>query len=141
MASGFLFFAYGEMADEACMEKVDPLCELMGAAKAVDHRLAFTQNGDANLLPEPGASVGGTLWLVPASSMAAMDAAAETKGLSRGVVFIISPAGPKVPATVYFNPSAPEGKPTSEVLACTIAAAKTMGLDRRFQRELKTLST
>lgn len=140
MASGFLFFAYGEMADQAFMEKVDPLCDLMGPAKTVDHRLAFTEQGDSNLLPEPGSSAGGTLWMLPATAMEAMDETARAKGFDRGVIFIVSPAGPKVPATVYFNPTAPEGKPAPEVLTCTVAAAKAMGLDRRFQRELKNLS-
>jgi len=139
MSSGFLFFAYGEMADQAHMEKINPLCDLMGPAKTVDHRLAFSPRGDANLLPEPSASAGGTLWMVPAAAMPAMDATAAAKGYTRGVIFIVSPAGPKVPATVYFDPSAAEGSPAPEILACTRAAAKVMNLDRRFQRELKNI--
>lgn len=119
------------------METVNALCDLMGPAKAVDHRFSFTTAGDANLLPEPGAHAWGTLWMVPASVMGDMDETARAKGFVRGVIFIVSPAGPKVPATVYYNPVAEEGKPTPEGLKEVMEAAQAMKLDRRFIRELK----
>ncbi len=140
MASAFLFFAFGEMVTEAHMEQIDPLCELMGPAKAVNHRLAFTGEGHANLLPDAGAGAGGTLWLVPATAMEAMGATAAAKGFQRGVIFVVSPAGPKVPATVYHDPAAPEYPPPADILAAVVASAKSMKLDRRFLRELKNLA-
>jgi gamma-glutamylcyclotransferase (GGCT)/AIG2-like uncharacterized protein YtfP len=137
MASGFLFFAYGEMAAEAYMTQVDALADLMGNAKASDHRFGFTAAGHANIKPEPGAHTWGTLWMIPARAMEQLDALAASKGLQRGVVFVVSPAGPRVPATVYARADAPAGQPSAETLAAAQTAAETMKLDRRFRKELR----
>ena len=138
MASGFLFFAYGDMADETRMAQADPLSDLMGNAKAPDQRFTFNTGGYPNIKPEAGASTWGTLWMVPASAMERLDAEARERGLERGVVSIICPAGPKVPATVYSNPTAESGQPLPEMLAGAVVAAEAMKLDRRFRRELGT---
>lgn len=136
MASGFLFFAYGDMASEAYMTQIDALSDLMGNAKATDHRFGFTADGHANIKAEAGAHTWGTLWMVPARAMAQLDELAAAKGLRRGVVFIVSPAGPRVPATVYANPDAADGKPSVESLEAARHAAESMKLDRRFRKEL-----
>lgn len=136
MASGFLFFAYGDMASEARMEQIDPLSDLMGVSKAPDQRFTFNAQGFANLKPDPGSNTWGTLWMVPATAMESLDRQAAERGLQRGVVFVICPAGPRVPATAYFNPSADDGKPQSEELAGAIEAATHLKLDRRFRKEL-----
>ena len=136
MSSGFLFFAYGEMATEAYMSKVHPLADLMGNAKAADHRFTFTAGGHANMKAETGSRTWGTLWMVPAKALAELDALATSKGLSRRVVFVVSPAGPRVPATVYANDDAPDGKPSTEDLKAVEDAAESMKLDRRFRKEL-----
>ncbi|GAB5558555.1 MAG: hypothetical protein SynsKO_02020 [Synoicihabitans sp.] len=137
MASGFLFFAYGEMASEAAMEKVDELCDLMGVAKVPDHKLSFTKEGFPNFKPEAGASVWGTLWMVPATSMDRLDALATARGLTRGVEFVISPAGPRVPATVYSRADAEDGKPDPILLRDALLAANELKLDRRYRKELE----
>lgn len=136
MASGFLFFAYGEMAAETFMSEINALSDLMGNAKATDQRFGFTADGHANIKPEPGAHTWGTLWMVPAKSMEQLDQLAAAKGLQRGVVFVVSPAGPRVPATVYANADAPEGKPSIDALTGAQMAAEAMKLDRRFRKEL-----
>ena len=136
MVSGFLFFAFGDMASEARMEQIDPLCDLMGVSKAPEQRFTFNTQGFANLKPDPGANAWGTLWMVPATAMEVLDRYAAERGLQRGVVFVISPAGPRVPATVYTNPGAEEGKPRPEVLAGAIEVATTLKFDRRFRKEL-----
>lgn len=136
MASGFLFFAYGDMASEAYMTQIDPLSDLMGNAKATDHRFGFTAEGHANIKAEAGAHTWGTLWMVPSRAMAGLDEMAAAKGLQRGVVFVVSPAGPRVPATVYANADAPDGPPSQEALEGAQTAAEAMKLDRRFRKEL-----
>ena len=136
MASGFLFFAYGDMAAESRMAQVDPLSDLMGVAKASDQRFTFNSGGYPNIKPEAGASTWGTLWMVPATAMERLDAEARERGLERGVVMIICPAGPKVPATVYSDPTAETGQPLPEMLSGAVVAAQAMNLDRRFRREL-----
>ncbi len=137
MASGFLLFAYGEMVTESAMEKVDELSDLMGVAKATDQRLAFTADGFPNFKPETGANVWGTLWMVPATAMDKLDAFAAERGLTRGVEFVISPAGPRVPATVYSNADAPDGKPDPELLKTALLAANEFKFERRFRKELE----
>lgn len=136
MASGFLYFAYGDTASEARMEQVDPLCDMMGLAKAPDQRFTFNPNGYANLKPESGANTWGTLWMVPATAMEGLDRLSAEHGLERSVIFVISPAGPRVPATVYSKPDAETGKPLPEVLAGAIECAAGLKLDRRFRKEL-----
>lgn len=136
MVSGFLFFAFGDMASEARMEQIDPLCDFMGVSKAPEQRFTFNTQGFANLKPDPGSNAWGTLWMVPATAMEVLDRYAAERGLQRGVVFVISPAGPRVPATVYTNPGAEEGKPRPEVLAGAIKVATNLKFDRRFRKEL-----
>lgn len=136
MSSGFLFFAYGEMATEAYMTQVHPLADLMGNAKANDHRFTFTADGYANMKPETGFRTWGTLWMVPTKALAELDALAASKGLRRSVIFVLSPAGPRIPATVYANGDAPDGTPSVTGLAAVQAAAEGMKLDRRFRKEL-----
>ena len=136
MASGFLFFAYGDMAGEAYMAQVHALSDWMGNAKATDHRFTFTVDGHANMKPETGAHTWGTLWMVPAKALAELDELAASKGFQRSVVYVVSPAGPRVPATVYANGDAPEGKPSPETLAAAQQTAEAMKLDRRFRKEL-----
>jgi hypothetical protein len=74
--------------------------------------------------------------MVPATAMEVLDRYAAERGLQRGVVFVISPAGPRVPATVYANPGAEEGKPRPDVLAGAIKVATNLKFDRRFRKEL-----
>ena len=74
--------------------------------------------------------------MVPAKAMVELDELATAKGLQRGVVYVVSPAGPRVPATVYANGEAPEGKPSFECLVAAQQAAESMKLDRRFRKEL-----
>lgn len=124
------------MAAESYMAQVHPLSDLMGNAKAVDRRFGFTEGGVPNIVPEIGAHTWGTLWMIPATAMEGMDRVAAAKGLERGVTPVISPAGPRVPATVYAKAHASPGKPTAAMLAAVMAAAEAMNLDRRFRREL-----
>lgn len=136
MVSGFLFFAYGDMAAEAYLTQIDPLADLMGNAKATDHRFTFTTEGHANLKPAAGSHTWGTLWMLPDRALDKLDEIATAKGLQRGVVFVVSPAGPRVPATVYAQAEAPDGQPAAATLAAARAAADAMKLDRRFRKEL-----
>lgn len=124
------------MAAETFMSEIHALSDLMGNAKATDQRFGFTADGHANIKPETGSHTWGTLWMVPAKAMEQLDELAAAKGLQRSVVFVVSPAGPRVPATVYANPDAPEGKPSIDALTGAQMAAEAMKLDRRFRKEL-----
>lgn len=134
--SGFLFYAYGDMASKRHMEAIDASVELMGPAKLPNYRISFTDAGDANLLPDVGGNTWGTLWMVPAVALPGMDEVGMAKNLKRSVVHVVSPAGITVPATAYYNPTILPGKPAPLVLSEAIAATRAMGLDRRYLRRL-----
>ena len=135
--SSILYFAYGADIDPREMRQIDERCESMGVARTEGQRLAFTPDGWANLGPEPGAVAWGILWLVPATHLAAMDAAAATRGFVRDVMFVVSPAGPRVPATTYRHPTASGGRPQPEAIAALVAGARAAKLDKAYIAELE----
>jgi hypothetical protein len=135
-SGGFLFFAYGEFLDEAKLVALDKRCEVMGLARAEGQRLCFTSAGTANLKPEPNAATWGVMWLVPANRMLELDRWAAARGLDRGVVIVVSPAGPKVPSTAYFNRTAAEGSPKENQLQDMILAAAKLGMSKAYLAEL-----
>ncbi|MCC5024286.1 MAG: hypothetical protein J6386_16510 [Candidatus Synoicihabitans palmerolidicus] len=127
--------------DQARMHRMDAACEEMGVPRADGYRLGFTTAGWSNVRPEPGATVRGGLWVVPATCMEEMDTQAAARGQSRGVLFVSSPTGPRVPATAYFDASAAEGRPNGEELEHIIVAARTAKLDTVYQSELQAHRT
>ncbi len=137
-ASSILLFTYDAHMDASVMGSIDDACEQMGLARADGQRLTFTAQGHANVKPEEGGVVWGVLWVVPATAMVLLDAWARDRGLQRNVMFIISPAGPRVPATTYFAPNAPEGDPKAEEVEALVAAARHAKLDSRYLANLET---
>ncbi len=138
-SSSILFFAYGAHMATARMTALDPACEKMGLARADGQRLSFTADGYVNLLPQADARVWGVLWLVPAPRMADLDAWARSRGLRRSVMFVVSPAGPRVPATAYFDPSVASGAAAPGEVDAIVAAARDAKLDRAYVAEVETL--
>ncbi|WP_221030054.1 gamma-glutamylcyclotransferase family protein [Actomonas aquatica] len=135
--SSILLFAYDAHMDERTMTAVDEACEQMGLARADGQRLTFTAGGHPNLKPEDGSVAWGVLWVVPATAMVKLDAWAKERGLSRNVMMIICPAGPRIPATTYFAPTAPEGAPLVPELEAVIHGARLAKLDARYVAELE----
>jgi hypothetical protein len=137
MTSGsFLFFAFGALLENRKMIELDARCEQMGLAVAEGQRLTFTEAGVANLKPDPESSICGMLWLVPAEKMGELDQWARARGMKRGVVSVVSPAGPKVPATSYFDRTAADGVPADHELNTLIVAAVRFGMNRDYQADL-----
>lgn len=136
-SSSILLFTYDSHMDPATMAKVDEQCELMGIARAEGQRIAFTANGSTNVKPCDGETVWGTLWVVPATAMVVLDAWARANELQRGVLFIICPAGPRVPATTYFDAAAPEGNPRADEVQSLVLAARQAKLDARYVASLE----
>ncbi len=136
-ASSILLFTYDAHMDDAVMGGIDESCEQMGLARADGQRLCFTADGHANVKPEDGGVVWGVLWVVPATAMVLLDAWARARGLERGVMFIISPAGPRVPATTYFASNANEGDPKAEEVEAIVEAARRAKLDLRYLANLE----
>ena len=130
--SSILLFTYDSHMDPRVMEKLDENCELMGTARAEGQRIAFTASGAINLKPAEGETVWGTLWVVPATAMVVLDAWARANQLERGIMFIICPAGPRIPATAYFDPNAAEGEPRAEDVEAVVLAARRARLDARY---------
>jgi hypothetical protein len=63
------------------------------------------------------------MWLVPVARMAELDRWAKNRKLKRDVIFVVSAAGPLVPASAYFDAEAPDGKPNSRELKRTLKEA------------------
>lgn len=140
-SSSFLLFTYGAHMESARMARLSPDSEPMGIARADGFRLDFTDQGWANVKPEPGAAVWGIMWLVPANAMSALDEWARSRGLQRAVLFVVSPAGPRVPATAYFDSSVGSGLPNQDDLERLIAAARGARLSPVYLAELETWRT
>jgi hypothetical protein len=136
MASGFLFFAYGEHMDAALMEQLHPDVDQLGLARADGQRFGFNAKGCANLKPESGSMAWGVLWFVPAKAQTTLDQWATERGLFRDIMMVVSPAGPRIPATAYFDRSAVGGVPASAGLDLILRAARAQRLDLSYQHEL-----
>ena len=136
ISGGFLFFAFGALLAESRMKALDERCEMMGLAKADGQRLGFTSGGFPNIKPDPAAVTWGVMWLVPADKMKELDRWAEARGLQRGVVSVVSPAGPRVPSTAYFNRGGADGSPNKNELESMIAAAEQLRMGKAYQTEL-----
>ena len=137
-SGGFLYFAFGALLDEGKMTEMDDRCEKMGLARADGQRLTFTEGGVANLKPDLESSTWGMLWLVPADKMADLDRWAQARGMKRGVVSVVSPAGPRVPSTAYFDRGAAEGAPDAEELKALMLAVVRLGMDKVYLTDLAT---
>lgn len=137
-ASSILLFTYDAHMDLTAMREVDEDCEQMGLARADNQRLAFTSEGHANAKPEEGGVVWGVLWVAPASAMVTLDAWAKARGLERGVMFVVSPAGPRVPATAYFSLTAADGKPKREEVEAILQAARRAKIESRYLANLES---
>lgn len=136
-ASSILLFTFDAHMDASAMSAVDEACEQMGLARADGYRLAFTPDGHANVKPEEGGVVWGVLWVVPATAMVMLDAWARNRGLERGVMFIVCPAGPRVPATAYFAPGAEAGDPKAEEVEAIVQAARRAKIEPRYLANLE----
>ena len=120
------------------MIEMDHRCEKMGLARAIGQRLTFTEGGVANLKPDPESSTWGVLWLVPADKMAELDQWAQGRGMKRGVVSVVSPAGPRVPSTAYFDRGAAEGAPDTAELKALMVAVIKLGMNKDYLTDLVT---
>ncbi|MDF3058584.1 MAG: hypothetical protein K0R17_2799 [Rariglobus sp.] len=129
-----LYFAYGEDLPHAVLKEVCPGAEWFGPARMEGHRLVADTAGRANVRVEAGATVWGSLWLVPASSLPALDASAP-EGYERTTRRIVSPAGPRTEATVYVS-TAPEQGGSLERLEALLAGAKESRLPAVYIKEL-----
>jgi len=124
------------LLDEGKMAELDERCAVMGLARADGQRLTFTESGIANLKPDPEAVTWGVMWLVPAEKQAELDGWATARGLKRGVISVVSPAGPRVPSTAYFDRGAAEGVPAQAELQIVVTAAVRLRMNKLYQAEL-----
>jgi|GEM_PF-828692 len=126
----FLYYAYGVHIDRRHMAALHPDCEWMGLARADGVRLGFDDQGHANLYYQSDSRAWGVLWMVPAAAMVALDAWAAERGQRREAMMIVSPAGPRVPATTYRDRKASEGDADAEEFAVILKAMMQEKVDR-----------
>ena len=130
--ASFLYFAYGRHLDQATLQDLCPGAELLGLGKLESYGLVLASHGGLTVVPAPGDSVRGAIWLVPATFLPAMDqfhrvAEGDYVQASRRV---LTPAGPRVELTLYFtpHPGPPPSKPDLARLRTISDAARRLGL-------------
>jgi hypothetical protein len=109
-----LYFAYGEDLPRSGFTCDFPEAEWFGPARLEGHRLVANAAGLANVRSETGATVWGSLWLVPGAMLPALDAHAAD-GYERTTRRIVSPAGPCTEATLYLSPEGGVGAKLAHV--------------------------
>ena len=133
-----LHFAYGEDMSPHVFKESCPGAEWSGPARLEGHRLVFDPGGRANVKAQTGATVWGSLWLVPAARLPDLDAGAAG-GYRRTTRRIVSPAGPRTEAMLYLSEATGTGTPSPERLRGLLAAAKESRLPTSYQGELKAV--
>jgi len=134
-----LYFAYGVDLARAEFLRRWPGADWLGVAKLEDHRFFITSAGRVNVKAEPGAAVWGVLWLVPAVSLETFDAALAAAGVGFEVTTrrVVSPAGPKIEATLFYSPETKAGVTEKEHANAVLAGARESGLPAVYIRELE----
>jgi gamma-glutamylcyclotransferase (GGCT)/AIG2-like uncharacterized protein YtfP len=130
-----LYFAYGEDLPRSGFTRKFPGAEWFGPARLEGHRLVPNAVGLANVRAETGATVWGSLWLVPGSMLPALDAHAAEE-YERTTRRIVSPAGPRTEATLYLSTAS--GKPAAVLahLDVLLKGAKESRLPASYIKEL-----
>ena len=140
LSGQLLYFAYGADLLRATLVKRCPGSDWLGMARIEGHRFVIGTHGLATIETAEDATVWGALWLVPASSLADLDAlAGVTEGRAeRTTRRIISPAGPRTEAMMYVSPSnGLAGESAGGYLAGIIEGAKENKLPAAYLKELQ----
>ncbi|MET0263004.1 MAG: gamma-glutamylcyclotransferase family protein [Rariglobus sp.] len=130
-----LHFAYGEDLSPVVFKRHCPGADWFGAARLEGYRLVVGAGGRFNVVPDEAATTWGGLWLVPASALAAVDAVAA-QNYERTTRKVVSPAGPRIEATLYLSADLAETCATSAQVTGIIEAAKGCRLPAAYIREL-----
>jgi gamma-glutamylcyclotransferase (GGCT)/AIG2-like uncharacterized protein YtfP len=134
-----LYFAYGADLRRAAFARRCPGADWLGLAKLEDHRFVIGAHGLASVQAEAGATVWGSLWLVPAVTLAGLDdfAGVASGRSERTTRRVVSPAGPRTEAMLYVAAKPGVGVPEENELAEVLAGAGESRLPAGY---IKTLA-
>ena len=143
------YFAYGSNMDPDQMGERCPSARLVGPARLIDFRLAFTResevtypgSGVADVLASPGCVVWGAIYSVDEAGLGALDRL-EGNGIAyaRKQVEVVDEKGDTVPAVTYvvIRKSDREFRPTAEYMSRVISGARACGLGRDYVELLES---
>lgn len=135
MTGHMLYFAYGEDLPRAEFARVYPGADWFGPARLEGYRLVADPAGRANVRAEAGANVWGALWLVPGALLPALDASAG-EGFERTTRRVVSPAGPRIEATLYRSTAPGKGAAMLARLDVLVSGARENKLPAAYIKEL-----
>jgi gamma-glutamylcyclotransferase (GGCT)/AIG2-like uncharacterized protein YtfP len=140
------YFAYGSNMAESVMSGLVPEHRVVGRAELLDHRLAFTRrsirtgSGVADVVPEPGATVWGTLYELGAGAFAALDRKEGAGWAYERVPVQVRLEGEtgSVAAETYrvAHPEPREVTPCREYVEGLVGAARARGLPEAYVADL-----
>jgi len=143
------YFAYGSNMHPEQMSARCPSARLVGLARLVDFRLAFTReskvtypgSGVADVVAAPGHIVWGALYSISEPDLGALDRL-EGAGVAyaREAVEVIDGEGETISAVTYvvIRKSAREIAPSVEYMSRMIAGARACGLARDYLERLES---
>ncbi len=140
--SQMLYFAYGANMRRDAFCRLCPGADWLGVARLEGHRVVIAWHGYASVLPAAASTVWGTLWLVPAAGLPALDAFEQmADGLYERVTRrVVTPAGPRVETMLYLAPRPDLGAPQPGYLEEVLAGAKENRLPAAYLRQLTGLA-
>ena len=143
------YFAYGSNMDPDQMGERCPSARLVGPARLIDFRLAFTResevtypgSGVADVVAAPGSVVWGAVYSVDEADLGALDRL-EGAGdaYAREQVDVVDEKGDTVAAVTYvvLRKSDREFRPTAEYMSRVIGGARACGLGRDYVELLES---
>ena len=143
------YFAYGSNMDPDQMGERCPSARLVGPARLVDFRLAFTReskvtypgSGVADVIAAPGSVVWGAVYSLDEADLEALDRLEGAgSAYAREQVDVVDEKGDTVPAVAYvvLRKSDRELRPTAEYMSRVIGGARACGLGRDYLELLES---
>ncbi len=143
------YFAYGSNMDPDQMGERCPSARLLGPARLIDFRLAFTResevtfpgSGVADVVAAPGSVVWGAVYSIEEADLGALDRL-EGAGIAyaRKQVDVLDEKGGTIAAVTYavIRKSDREFRPTAEYMSRVIGGARACGLSQDYVELLES---
>ena len=137
------YFAYGSNMSEQQMRERCPQATLEGKAWLSDYSFRINKRGVATIIPSPGATVFGLLWLITSPCEDSLDRHEGVKNnhYTKASVQVICKDGSQHQALVYVATIDSVGAPRSGYLEKIIPAAEEYKFPDDYLDELRSWAT
>ncbi len=137
-----LYFDFStHLGRDAFTGKIDR-ADWFGVARLEDFRIGLEPSGCLNPRPETGATVWGTLWMLPAETLPWLDRHFEVESgrRARTTARVVSPAGPRIEAMLYLAKGAAATRADPAHLTHVQTAARAIRLPAAYLTALAALA-